>query len=201
MSCRGRQGRQWQVAAELIYGQVKKIYQRRKLVRVKQVMRLGTQTALQVTLQGLGFSGRLNTAFIERVNLTVRHGIAAASASHLGDCSAVPIPARPSGVVARLLPFCASPRVTATSARAATSTRGQPAGSTLPAADPCDGSRENPPALESARGAHLPIAASFRLRALKPVAVAGACRGRSPKVPAEDGGWSFLPGEDDLSGL
>ena len=65
------------MAAELIYGQVKKIYQRRKLVRVKQVMRLGTQTALQVTLQGLGFSGRLNTAFIERVNLTVRHGIAA----------------------------------------------------------------------------------------------------------------------------
>jgi hypothetical protein len=77
MSRRGRQGRQWQVAAELIYGQVKKIYQRRKLVRVKHVMRLGTQTALQVTLQGLGFSGRLNTAFIERVNLTVRHGIAA----------------------------------------------------------------------------------------------------------------------------
>jgi IS1 family transposase len=77
MSCRGRQGRQWQVATELIYGQVKKIYHRRKLVRVKHVMRLGTQTALQVTLQGLGFSGRLNTAFIERVNLTIRHGIAA----------------------------------------------------------------------------------------------------------------------------
>src|SRR5215472_6803039 len=26
---------------------------------------------------GMGFSGRLNTAFIERVNLTIRHGIAA----------------------------------------------------------------------------------------------------------------------------
>jgi len=65
------------VATELIYGQVKKIYQRRKLVRVKHVMRLGTQTALQVTRPRLGFSGRLNTAFIERVNLTVRHGIAA----------------------------------------------------------------------------------------------------------------------------
>ncbi len=25
----------------------------------------------------MGFSGRLNTAFIERVNLTVRHGVAA----------------------------------------------------------------------------------------------------------------------------
>ena len=40
-------------------------------------MRLGTEDALTATLQGVGFSGRLNTAFIERVNLTVRHGIAA----------------------------------------------------------------------------------------------------------------------------
>ncbi len=40
-------------------------------------MRLLTEDALKATLQGLGFSGRLNTAFIERVNLTVRHGIAA----------------------------------------------------------------------------------------------------------------------------
>jgi transposase InsO family protein len=40
-------------------------------------MRLGTEAALQVALQHLGFSGRLNTAFIERVNLTVRHGVAA----------------------------------------------------------------------------------------------------------------------------
>jgi IS1 family transposase/transposase-like protein len=74
---RGRHVRQWQVAMGLIYGQVKKSYRRRKVVRVTQVMRLGTQTALKVTLQGLGLSGRLNTAFIERVNLTVRHGVAA----------------------------------------------------------------------------------------------------------------------------
>jgi len=73
----GRKARQWQVAAELIYGQVKKSYQRRKLVRVTHVMRLGTSAALKATLQGLGLSGRLNTAFIERVNLTVRHGVAA----------------------------------------------------------------------------------------------------------------------------
>ena len=67
----------WQVAAGLIYGQVKKCYRRRKLVRVTHVMRLGTEDALKAALQGLGFSGRLNTAYIERVNLTVRHGIAA----------------------------------------------------------------------------------------------------------------------------
>ena len=76
----GRQGRnvcQWQAEPSLIYGQVKKSYRRRKLVRVTHVMRLGTEDALKAALQGLGLSGRLNTAFIERVNLTVRHGIAA----------------------------------------------------------------------------------------------------------------------------
>jgi transposase-like protein/IS1 family transposase len=76
-SRRGRIVRQWQVAAGLIYGQVKKSYRRRKLVRVTPVMRLGTEDALTAALQGLGLSGRLNTAFIERVNLTVGHGIAA----------------------------------------------------------------------------------------------------------------------------
>jgi IS1 family transposase len=77
VGCRRRKVRQWQVAADLIYGQVKKNYRRRKLVRVTHVMRLGTEAALTVALQGMGFSGRLNTAFIERVNLTVRHGVAA----------------------------------------------------------------------------------------------------------------------------
>ena len=37
---RGSTVRRWQVAAELIYGQVKKSYRRRKLVRVTHVMRL-----------------------------------------------------------------------------------------------------------------------------------------------------------------
>jgi hypothetical protein len=54
-----------------------KSYRRRKLVRVTQVMRLGTQADLTVAMPGMGFSGRLNTAFIERVNLTIRHGVAA----------------------------------------------------------------------------------------------------------------------------
>jgi IS1 family transposase len=77
LSRRGRNVRQWLVEPGLIYGQVKKSYRRRKLVRVTPVMRLGTEDALTAALQGMGFSGRLNTAFIERVNLTVRHGVAA----------------------------------------------------------------------------------------------------------------------------
>src|SRR5215468_2606859 len=74
---RGRNVPRWQVAAGLIYGQVKKSYRCRKLVRVTHVIRLGTQADLTVALQRLGFSGRLNTAFIERAPLTVRHAIAA----------------------------------------------------------------------------------------------------------------------------
>jgi hypothetical protein len=74
---RGRHVRRWQVKAGLIYGQVKKSYRRRKLVRVTHVMRLGTEAALRVARPRMGFSGRLNTAFIERVNLTVRHGVSA----------------------------------------------------------------------------------------------------------------------------
>jgi hypothetical protein len=46
LTCRGRHVRRWQVAPSLIYGQVKKSYRRRKLVRVSQVMRLGTADAL-----------------------------------------------------------------------------------------------------------------------------------------------------------
>jgi transposase-like protein len=62
LSRRGHNVRRWQVEAGLIYGQVKKSYRRRKLVRVSQVMRLGTEAALKAALQGLGLSGRLNTA-------------------------------------------------------------------------------------------------------------------------------------------
>ena len=44
---RGRNERRWQVDPRLIYGQVKKSYRRRRLVRVTRVMRLGTQDALK----------------------------------------------------------------------------------------------------------------------------------------------------------
>lgn len=73
----GRQARYWQVAAGLLYGQVKKRYRRRRLIGVTYVLRCGTRTALRAALQGLGLSGRLNTAFIERLNLTVRQSVAA----------------------------------------------------------------------------------------------------------------------------
>jgi len=44
----------WQVATNLIYGQVKKCYRRRKLIRVMHVMRLGTQDALKAARPRIG---------------------------------------------------------------------------------------------------------------------------------------------------
>jgi transposase-like protein len=62
----GRRARRWQVAAGLLYGQVKKRYRRRRLVGVTYVLRCGTRAALQSALRGLGLSGKLTTAFVER---------------------------------------------------------------------------------------------------------------------------------------
>jgi len=68
---------QWQVAPRLIYGQVQKRYRRRKVVSVTHLMRCGTREALRTALTQLSLSGCLNTAFVERVNLTMRRSIAA----------------------------------------------------------------------------------------------------------------------------
>ena len=42
-------------------------------------MRLGELAHLTDRLKALGFSGTLNTAFVERINLTLRHALAALS--------------------------------------------------------------------------------------------------------------------------
>ena len=73
----GQRACKWQVLPGLIYGQVKKSYRQRKVVRVTRMMRCGTFADLRAALCGLGLSGRLNTAFVERVNLTLRRGVAA----------------------------------------------------------------------------------------------------------------------------
>jgi IS1 family transposase len=71
-----QRARQWQMAADVLSGQVKKTYQRRTVVRVTCVMRCGTREELRAALRKLGLPGRLNTAFVERVNLTMRQEIA-----------------------------------------------------------------------------------------------------------------------------
>lgn len=69
--------RVWHVADTLVYGQVKKTYRRRRLVRVVHRVVAGTPERLRVALRALGLSGRLHTAFVERANLTIRQNVAA----------------------------------------------------------------------------------------------------------------------------
>jgi hypothetical protein len=67
------------VAERLLYGQVQKQYRRRRLVQVTRRMLCGTGTQFRQALQRLGLSGTLNTAFVERLNLTVRQRVPALS--------------------------------------------------------------------------------------------------------------------------
>jgi IS1 family transposase len=72
----GGRKRLWQLAVDFIYGQVKKFQRRRRLVKVERVMLCGSFEILAHRLKAAGLSGRLNTAFVERLNLTLRQGVA-----------------------------------------------------------------------------------------------------------------------------
>jgi hypothetical protein len=61
----------WEIAAGFIYAQVKKIHRRRKLVKVEHLMLCGEREKLTTGLKALGLSGKINTAFVERLNLTM----------------------------------------------------------------------------------------------------------------------------------
>lgn len=150
MGCQGRKARRWQLAAGLIYGQAKKSDRRRKLVKVSHVMRLGTETALKVARPRMGLSGRLNTAFIDRVDLTVRHGVAAALVHRTwATAKARPTTLGPSRVVACVLSSCTAPYIVTDGARAALRTRRQTSGTTLPAAHSSYGNGKNQPSLDT----------------------------------------------------
>ena len=88
-----------------------------------------------------------------------------AGASHLGDGTAVFLPARPSRMVASLLAFCASACLAASSTQAAARARWQTSGATLPTPYSSHGSRQNPSTMDNAGGALVPLAAGFRLKA------------------------------------
>ncbi len=73
-----------------MYWQINKSYQRRQLAQVIPVMRCGTQADLHRVLTRIGLSGRLNTAFIERVNLTIRQSVAALARRTWSTAQATP---------------------------------------------------------------------------------------------------------------
>src|SRR2546421_8865803 len=65
----------WMPLPQLLYAQVVKTVRRRRLVRVRHRVVFGTITAVQQVLAPLGW--QINTAFAERINLTIRQHVAA----------------------------------------------------------------------------------------------------------------------------
>jgi IS1 family transposase/transposase-like protein len=65
----------WMPLPQLLYAQVVKTVRRRRLVHVRHRVVFGTLEAIQQVLAACGW--HINTAFIERVNLTIRQHVAA----------------------------------------------------------------------------------------------------------------------------
>lgn len=65
----------WLPQPALLYAQVVKTYRRRRLVRMRPRVVFGTLAHVMHVLAPLGW--HINTAFIERINLTIRHHVAA----------------------------------------------------------------------------------------------------------------------------
>src|SRR2546422_22635 len=65
----------WMPLPGLLYAQVVKTVRRRRLVRVRHRVVFGTLEAVQQVLAACGW--QINTAFIERLNLTIRQHVAA----------------------------------------------------------------------------------------------------------------------------
>jgi IS1 family transposase len=65
----------WMPLPQLLYAQVLKTVRRRRLVRVRHRVVFGTLEAIQQVLAACGW--QINTAFIERVNLSMRQHVAA----------------------------------------------------------------------------------------------------------------------------
>jgi len=65
----------WRPLPTLLYAQVVKTVRRRRLVRVRHRVVFGTLVAIEQVLAAQGW--QINTAFIERVNLTIRQHVAA----------------------------------------------------------------------------------------------------------------------------
>jgi IS1 family transposase len=65
----------WMPLPQLLYAQVVKSYRRRRLVAVKHRVVFGTLEAVEHLLAPLGW--HINTAFVERLNLTIRQHVAA----------------------------------------------------------------------------------------------------------------------------
>jgi hypothetical protein len=67
----------WCLHPDLHYGQVIKRYARRKIQHITRKMVLGSQAMFRAILQAAGLTGRINTSYVERLNLGLRSGVSA----------------------------------------------------------------------------------------------------------------------------
>ena len=65
----------WVLLSALVYGQVVKHQRRRKLVKVERRIMCGDSDIYRGRLKAAGLSGKINSSFIERLNLTIRRSI------------------------------------------------------------------------------------------------------------------------------
>jgi hypothetical protein len=67
----------WQVLPSLLLDQFLKVKVGRKFKQVDTKMLCGERSALQTVLQSIGLSGGIQTSYVERLNLTLHHTVAA----------------------------------------------------------------------------------------------------------------------------
>lgn len=77
----------WMPLPEVLYAQVVKTMRRRRLVAVKHRVVFGTQWAIEQALTACGW--RINTAFVERLNLSLRQRVAAMGRRNATPCKSV----------------------------------------------------------------------------------------------------------------
>jgi IS1 family transposase len=72
----GQRQRTWHVDPRLVFGMLYKVKAGRRLKNLYSRIRCGSRKQWQAHTQALGFSGKVQTAFVERANLTLRELIA-----------------------------------------------------------------------------------------------------------------------------
>ncbi len=80
----------WVLLKDFLYGQVIKHRKRRRTVEVERRMLVGEEKSYRERLKAAEMSGRINTSFVERLNLTIRQSISALTRRTWGPAKYAP---------------------------------------------------------------------------------------------------------------